>query len=91
MPASSLHASKIPFSTETWQSYVYVNSLKLYAVQNVPVLENKVLLRVAFSYKIEVIFEGFSQTETGSATINSQSNLIFSKKPLVPQCHSSNY
>lgn len=60
MPASSLHASKMSFSAETWQSDVYVNSPKLYAVQNVPGSENKVLLRMAFSYKIGVIFDGFS-------------------------------
>lgn len=57
--ASSLHTSKIPFSTEIWQTYVHSNNPKLYTVQNGPESENKVLLRMAFSYEIEVSFEGF--------------------------------
>jgi len=57
--ASSLHTSKIPFSSEIWQTYVHINNPKLYTLQNVPGSENKVLLRMAFSYKTEVGFEGF--------------------------------
>lgn len=76
MLASSLHASKIPISIETWQSYVYVNSPKLHAVQNVPGSESKVLLKMAFSYK----------PETGSEIINSASNLISNKKQLALCC-----
>ena len=53
------HTSKIPFSTEIWQTYGNGNNPKLYTVQNVPESENKVLLRMAFPYKIEVSFEGF--------------------------------